>query len=208
MKRTLHLRRGQSVLDAPCGTGRIAFHLAQSGCKVTGVDLRPRFVERARTRLRDAGLEGRFEAMDLRDLHFADEFHGVFNWFGSFGYFSDKENALLIQRYCRALRRGGRLLVEQVNRERILRNFTKTLKRGEVTTKNRWDAQTQRMISHHIIAGTRGSTSLSSMRMYTPTQMKDLFTKAGLTVEAVLGFPDGKPLEPSSQRMVVVGRKP
>jgi cyclopropane fatty-acyl-phospholipid synthase-like methyltransferase len=34
----LRLRRGQRVLDAPCGAGRIGVHLALAGCDVTGVE--------------------------------------------------------------------------------------------------------------------------------------------------------------------------
>lgn len=207
VKRALHLRAGQSVLDAPCGSGRISLHLARSGCEVTGIDLRPQFVRRARDRFRQEGLEGRFRTMDLREIHFVEEFHAVVNWFGSFGYFSDAENADLLQRYCRALRPGGRLLVEQVNRERILRNFAGELRVGDLTTRNRWDAKTERIISEHIVSGTRGSASLSSMRLYTPTQMKTLFSKSGLALEAILGHPDGDALRRSSGRMVIVGRK-
>ena len=31
IKRVLRLRKGQSVLDAPCGAGRVAYHLAKLG---------------------------------------------------------------------------------------------------------------------------------------------------------------------------------
>ena len=36
VKRLLKLRRGQHVLDIPCGLGRIAFPLAEAGIKVVG----------------------------------------------------------------------------------------------------------------------------------------------------------------------------
>lgn len=32
IKRALRLRKGQRVLDAPCGADRIAVHLAKAGC--------------------------------------------------------------------------------------------------------------------------------------------------------------------------------
>jgi tRNA U38,U39,U40 pseudouridine synthase TruA len=44
---------------------------------------------------------------DLRGLDFNEEFEGVYNWGGSFGYFSDEENADVLRRYVRALRPGG-----------------------------------------------------------------------------------------------------
>ena len=44
VKKALRLRKGQSVLDAPCGAGRIAVHLAKAGCRVTGIDLQKNFI--------------------------------------------------------------------------------------------------------------------------------------------------------------------
>ena len=61
--------------------------------------------------------------MDLRSIEFENEFHAIYNWFNSFGYFSDGENAEVVRRFARALRPGGRLLIDHLNRERILRNF-------------------------------------------------------------------------------------
>ncbi|MEV4612061.1 class I SAM-dependent methyltransferase [Kitasatospora sp. NPDC049258] len=48
------------VLDVGCGTGSLSLLLAGSGHRVTGVDLAPRMVERARGKLAAAGLAGRF----------------------------------------------------------------------------------------------------------------------------------------------------
>jgi SAM-dependent methyltransferase len=44
----LHPSLPLSVLDAGCGTGRIAIELARRGADVVGVDLDPRMLERAR----------------------------------------------------------------------------------------------------------------------------------------------------------------
>ena len=48
------------VLDVGCGTGSLSLLLAEAGHDVTGVDLSPRMVEAARTKLRAAGLEADF----------------------------------------------------------------------------------------------------------------------------------------------------
>jgi SAM-dependent methyltransferase len=208
IRRALRLRKGDAVLDAPCGPGRIAFHLARTGCRVTGVDIRPQFVERARRRFREFSLAGDFHVMDLRKLHFSGQFDAIFNWSGSFGYFSDAENAELVRRYAAALRQGGRLLIEQFNRERILRHFIAERVDDGIVTRNRWDRRTQRSIQRRIIGGVEDTRSISSVRWYTPKQMKDLFVQAGLLVEGILGFPDGSQFGRSSGRMVTIGRKP
>ncbi|MFJ4096140.1 class I SAM-dependent methyltransferase [Kitasatospora sp. NPDC089913] len=48
------------VLDVGCGTGSLSLLLAEAGHRVTGVDLSPEMVARARRKLFDAGLAGRF----------------------------------------------------------------------------------------------------------------------------------------------------
>jgi ubiquinone/menaquinone biosynthesis C-methylase UbiE len=48
------------VLDVGCGTGSLSHLIAEAGHRVTGVDLSPRMVEQARTKLAAADLEGRF----------------------------------------------------------------------------------------------------------------------------------------------------
>jgi SAM-dependent methyltransferase len=107
------LHEGSDVLDAPCGDGRIAVRLAGLGCRVVGVDLSERFVARARER---PGAEGvRFEVGDLRALDADAAFDCVVNWFTSFGYFDAPTNRALLRAFRRALRPGGRLVLEQRN---------------------------------------------------------------------------------------------
>ncbi|MFE7131575.1 class I SAM-dependent methyltransferase [Streptomyces sp. NPDC057638] len=55
---------GSDVLDVGCGTGSLALLLAEEGHRVTGVDLAPRMVGRAREKLTLAGHEGRFLVAD------------------------------------------------------------------------------------------------------------------------------------------------
>ncbi len=205
--KALHLRRGDAVLDAPCGAGRVSFHLARAGCVVTGFDLRCAFIRRARRRFRAAGLRGTFGVLDLRRLNAENQFRGILNWAGSFGYFQEAENARLIGAYARALRPGGCLLVEQPNREHLLRHLQPVVRKNSTVFKSRWDQRSQRVITRRIAAGIEDPLNSSSMRLYTPGQMCALFEHHGLTVEQVhksLRF-DG--YGPSAPRMVIVGRK-
>jgi ubiquinone/menaquinone biosynthesis C-methylase UbiE len=56
------------ALDAACGTGRHARTLVEHGHTVSGFDLTPEMLERARESVPDAG----FEVADLRELPYAD----------------------------------------------------------------------------------------------------------------------------------------
>lgn len=57
-----------AALDAACGTGRHARRLVDLGHTVSGVDLTPQMLERARVNVPEAS----FEVADLRKLPFAD----------------------------------------------------------------------------------------------------------------------------------------
>jgi len=208
IKRVLHLRKGRSVLDIPCGAGRIAFHLARAGCKVTGVDLTPSYVPKARSRFRRESLPGKFLCRDMREIDFHNEFHAAFNWQGSFGIFSDEENLEVLSRYATALRPGGRVLIDQPNREYILRHFRATRETGNVRSETVWNRKTERIITS--FSETRGRKSRRwhlSMRFYTPAQFRDLFRAAGLEVEAMYGGLDARLYDRGSRRIHVVGRK-
>ncbi|MER7110885.1 class I SAM-dependent methyltransferase [Streptomyces sp. NPDC000229] len=55
------------VLDIGCGTGSLSLLLAEDGHRVTGVDLAPRMVERARAKVAAAGRSGRFLVGDAME---------------------------------------------------------------------------------------------------------------------------------------------
>ena len=207
LRRMLRVRKGQRLLDAPCGAGRVAYPLAQGGVQVVGIDLRRAFIDRARRRFRKDGVHADLRCMDLRSIEFEDEFHAVCNWFNSFGYLSHGENADLARRFARALRPGGRLLIDQLNRERILRNFRPVDVKHGVRIRSRWDARGQRLDSQRVIAGIAEEESRSSQRLYTLAQMRGLLASAGLEVESVHGSLKGEPYHRGSDRMIVVARK-
>lgn len=73
----LPLRAGDRVLDIACGTGNVAVPAARAGCSVTGVDLAPNLVTRARARAATEGLSIGYTEGDAEALPFSD---GSFDW--------------------------------------------------------------------------------------------------------------------------------
>jgi SAM-dependent methyltransferase len=57
---------------------------------------------------------------DMRDLDFNDAFDGVYCWNTSFGFFEEEKNADIARRVFRALKPGGRFLLDVVNRDFIV----------------------------------------------------------------------------------------
>jgi SAM-dependent methyltransferase/GNAT superfamily N-acetyltransferase len=115
--RLLSLDQGKRVLDVPCGEGRIAGRLARMGCEVVGVDYTEAWIELARRQYPQAT----FELGDIRALRYEDEFDAIVNWFTSFGYFDPQTNDGVLASLARALRPGGRLLLEVHNPWRLQR---------------------------------------------------------------------------------------
>jgi SAM-dependent methyltransferase len=124
--RLLGLGPGTSVLDAPCGHGRIANLLAARGIEVVGVDASELFLDVARTAAtaRTTGTTASYQLGDLRELPVDGPFDAALCWFTSFGYFDDDGNRQVLREYRRVLRPGGRLLIEMHNGDEIVRRFT------------------------------------------------------------------------------------
>jgi SAM-dependent methyltransferase len=120
--RLLELKPEMRVLDVPCGEGRISGRLAQRGCEVVGVDYTEAWIELARKQYPEVT----FEHADMRSLAYDAEFDAVVNWFTSFGYFDPDTNDDVLARLCRALRPGGRLLLELHNPWRLQRLLKQT----------------------------------------------------------------------------------
>ncbi len=121
---TLGLAAGASILDAPCGHGRLANLLAAEGYRVTGVDVTPLFLDRARSDAAALGVDVDYRLGDLRELPVDGPFDAVICWFSSFGYFDDVGNRAVLDEFARVLRPGGRLLIEGMHHDGFVRNHT------------------------------------------------------------------------------------
>lgn len=105
--RVLHEGGGTRVLDAGCGTGRMARFLADRGCSVAGVDLSPGMLAMARRDHPDLDVR---EA-SITDLPFEDaSFDGVLFWY-SLIHLPDADAAVALREAARVLRPGGYVLV-------------------------------------------------------------------------------------------------
>ena len=94
-----------SALDAACGTGRHARALVQRGHRVTGVDLTPEMLERARGAVPGA----EFMQADLRALPFADASFALVVCGLALSHLPSLDRA--VAELARVLEPGGRLIV-------------------------------------------------------------------------------------------------
>lgn len=95
------------VLDSGCGTGEHALLAASRGADVTGIDVAPTAIARAREKAAERGLDARFEIADALDLeHLHRTFDTVIDS-GVFHVFGDEDRARYVAGLAAVLPPGG-----------------------------------------------------------------------------------------------------
>ena len=99
------IRPGQRVLDVGCGTGVVAVTAARLGARVTGLDLTPQLLERARENSRLAGVEIDWHEGDVELLPFGDaSFDAIVS---QYGHMLAPRPAVAVAEMLRVLTPGG-----------------------------------------------------------------------------------------------------
>ncbi len=114
------LQPGAQVLDIGCGYGRHAMELAARGFHVVGLDLSTPLLVRGGEEAMRRGLEINFVRGDMRELDFDAQFDGAYCMFSTFGYFDDETNKKTVSNIARALKPGGRVMIEILNRDYVI----------------------------------------------------------------------------------------
>src|SRR5215204_1116536 len=99
------IKSQDGVLDVACGTGVVAVTAARLGARVTGLDLTPELLERARENATIAQVSIDFHEGDVEHLPFGDnEFDAVLS---QYGHMFAPRPAVAIAEMLRVLRPGG-----------------------------------------------------------------------------------------------------
>jgi len=213
----LGLQSGARVLDLCCGQGRASVELARRGFRVSGLDSSQYLLDLAQHRAADAGVEVEFVRRDMRDIPWENNFDAVINLFTSFGYLeSDGEDQRVLEAVHRALRPGGRLLIDHHNRERTSAVFGGGRKdwyehEGHlVLDYEEWDVLRARMSMPRTIIAPDGSRRQTGfiLRIYAHSETMAMLHRAGLEWDRSYGGYDGSDYRHDSRGMIVIARKP
>ncbi|MCA9542728.1 MAG: methyltransferase domain-containing protein, partial [Myxococcales bacterium] len=117
---SLGVAAGGRILDLACGYGRMAVPLGRRGYEVIGVDLNLEMLERGLGIVHRDKLPVKLVHGDMRDLKFDQVFDGACLLDTSLGFFSEVEDLAVLKGLLRALKRGGRLLLDLTNRDHLL----------------------------------------------------------------------------------------
>lgn len=211
VRRLLGVSPGDEVLDLACGHGRLSNRLAAMGCRVTGLDSSATFLRRARAEAAELGVEVTYVDGDMRELPWQERFDAVLNWFTAFGYFSDAGNRRVLSEVHRALRPGGRFVLELNNLVDLLPRY-----RAQVVHEvgddmmidhHRLDPLTLRSIVERVVVrGGRVRRVPHAVRMFTAPELRDWLHQAGFTDVSFRGE-DGEALGTGHRRMIALATR-
>jgi SAM-dependent methyltransferase len=214
LERFLALEPRSRVLDLGCGSGRRTLELARRGHRVLGVDPDERALAEARAAAKGERLNVHFVKSDPRLITYRAEFDAVVSLDSSFGQLpSDRDDLKCLEAARKGLKPAGKLLVDVLNREWLLRHFEPNYwepgeegKGAVVLDRIAFDFERGRLDNHRTIVGPKGerTPSFVSLRVYALTELKGLLESAGLVYRQCWGGFDGAAYGMDSPRLIAL----
>ncbi len=214
--KALRLKRGDLALDLACGFGKHIPFFAQKGIRTVGLDLSLPYLKYAALKIsRTYEKKSALVRGDMRCLPFRNEsFDAAFCLFNSFGYFpasNPDPHVLVLKEVRRILRPQGRFFLEIPNKTPVLemiRHSPQTLQCGkDFLIHEMWDYDDEKKIvynrTHFTVRGKQSQAGYE-MRLFTQSELKRLFQKAGLKVVISFGNYDGSDYFPDSSPYLLV----
>lgn len=201
---------GSAMLDIACGEGRYARQLAEHGYKVTGIDISQASIAAAKA-YETANLE--FFVHDMRYPFITNYFDYAFNFFTSFGYFAhDRDHDLAAKAFGGALKPGGILVIDYLNRDYVLGNLVpeETIYRGSYTFQ-----VSRRLERNHFVKDIRFTDAdnkprhfAESVAAFSQADFTRMLKQAGLAPVATFGDYQLNPYHPvDSPRLIMIFKK-
>ena len=159
---------------------------------MTGIDLMPGFLEIAWLNAFQQKVDVRYQQGDMRSIAFEDEFDFVLLLFTAFGYFNDEENLKVLFNARKALKPGGKLIFDTLNRDTFLREMRPYFvveKQGNLMIdRMSFDSVQGRLYNKRIVFrdGIRKDKPYFT-RLYNPSEIGTLVTQAGFEMQQIYG---------------------
>lgn len=216
IEKVIDLHRGAKILDACSGCGRHAISLAKRGYNVTGVDLSEELVNQSISRKNKKQLSGSVEFYQgditrLSELNLGNDFECVI-CMASLGYnMTDQDIKATLAEMRSALKEGGWLLIDIINRENLIKYFrskhwTKT-KTGYMCLRyTEMNLEKSSCENYKHVKDPEGVEKeyFQWLRTFTFREFKNLLKEAGFTFQQVYGDYTRSPYDVDSPRMIVV----
>ncbi|NLI99516.1 class I SAM-dependent methyltransferase [bacterium] len=186
----LDLNKHQGIVDIGSGLGRHVLEFARRGFKhVTGLDQSPILTEESRARAELENLAPRFITGDARGLPYSGEFERAYIWMNLLGYFEDPaDDARILASAARALKPGGKLLLDIIHRDWVIRNFSsngwKRVNNEYILEDRTFDLITSTVYSSWTMITHTGTYHRQMrLRLYSLNELIGMFSQSGLRFE-------------------------
>lgn len=205
------LRMDFEVLDVGCADGAHSVELASSGCRTTGLDLSRSLLERGLAAANRRGVAVRFVEADMREMNFERRFDVVLCLGSTFGYFDDAENLKVLRNMARALKVGGHMVLDVLNRDWAvqaapMRQWWEGAER-RVIEDTGFDYGASRLCVQRSILreGHPNWEQYISMRTYSVHELTSLLHVSGMRVVSISGdiAHPGLYLGPTNRRLLI-----
>lgn len=208
----LKLKKKAKVLDCPCGNGRISNKLSKKGFEVTGIDNNDFLLKEAVKNSKKLKLNTTYLKTEMYKIDFDNKFDAVICFWGSFGYFDDKTNLNFLKNVFKALKPGGKFLLDTHTVESILTKFQKNgwFKVGNifVTEYRTYDIINSRIISNWtIIKNGKIENKNTSIRLYSYKELTNLLKSIGFKKFTAYGSLKKEEFSNNPNRLYLVAQK-
>lgn len=214
IEKVLELKKGSKILDLCCGHGRITTELAKRGYNMTGQDINNYFLDIAGKKAREERLNINYIKSDMRKISYKNEFDAVLNMFTSFGFFgSDEEDEKVIAEINKALKPGGKFLMDYVNKDFIIRRYmtedTRKIENGYVKIKREYNhVKSSHLDSFDIYINDKlVKHFICDFRFYSVTELTSMFERNGFRIQHVYGNFEFDPLSFDSRGCIIIVEK-
>jgi SAM-dependent methyltransferase len=209
----LKLQPGASICDLCCGPGRHSRELGRHGYSVTGVDRTGLYIEQARKKANEQGLNIRFVQEDMRSFCEPDAFDAVINVFTSFGFFEDAaDDKRVIENVYSSLKENGKFLMDIVGKEVVARTFQEKRWWEEnsviILQEARIAPDWSSIDSRWIRIGDNGRDEFRfTLRLYSAAELSRLLKSCGFGKVEIYGDLGGSAYDQAAKRLVLTAIK-
>lgn len=219
----LHIiKKGESVLELGCGTGRVTLPLRAAGIDITALDLAPTMISSLREKAIAQNLKIKTIIGDLCDFQMNSTFDLIIVPYKALQHATDyKSIAGFFESIHKHLKPYGRFVIDVFNpstellsRSPRIRQLFSTYndrnRRVSIIESNRYDAATQ---INHILwehlddRNVLLHKSKLTMRMFFPQELDALFRSNGFVIDAKYGDYDRSLFSSSSVNQIIIGSK-
>lgn len=213
---------GGPLLDVACGTGRMAIRLAAQGYAVTGVDVVPEMIARARQKAAERPVNVEWVVSDGRSFHLGKPFPFIYMLMNAFQFFQGREDQeamlacvrehLLPDGYFLFETRNpnsGNLVQDEPQDSRFTlpdggqlvitdeKHYDPLTQIQHCTARYQWmQADTRQVVKQKVLR--------VGLRYVYPQEMEALLFHNGFKIHTVYGSWQGEPLTASSPAMIYV----